>query len=234
MLVFLRKDEIMPENRLYFRNNFIDFKQILLDIGEKCVLEKGDVITNYSYTSYLYYVEKGIFKLSIDHIDGGSKTICFHGEGSICPYSLSRPKDGEFYLDVDFFRISALTKIDAIRISPADFYKALKNNPDFSISMLDYVIKHSNLFMREAVTLSYDSAFVKTCNIVYLYSSYLNELGINLTQGEIGEMIGETRLEVARALKKLREQEIVKTSRNQIEVLNIEALELNCNPDYVY
>lgn len=224
----------MPENRLYFKNNFIDFKAELLDIGERCILDKGKIIANSKDTTYLYYVDKGIFKLSMDHIDGESKTICFHGEGAICPYSLSRPKDGKFYVDVDFFKISALTEIEAIKISPENFYQFLKNNSELSIRMLDYVIKHSNLFMREAVTLSYDSAFVKTCNIVYLYSNYLNKQGINLTQGEIGEMIGETRLEVARSLKKLREEQIVKTSRNHIEVTDLGALELNCNPDYVH
>jgi CRP-like cAMP-binding protein len=88
--------------------------------------------------------------------------------------------------------------------------------------------------MHESVTLSYDSAFVKTCNIVYMYIHYLNKVGINLTQAEIGEMIGETRLEVARSLKKLRDQGIIKTSKNCIEVLDPEVLKLNCNPDFVY
>src|SRR5699024_8927124 len=110
------------------------------------------------------------------------------------------------------------------RIRPKNFYQALKENPDLSIAMLDYVVMHSNLFMRESLTLSYDSAFVKTCNIVYIYTHYLNKMGINLTQSEIGEMIGETRLEVARSLKKLREQNIIKTSRNHIKVLDAEKL----------
>ena len=156
------------------------------------------------------------------------------GRVLICPYSLSRPIDGKFHIDVDFFMITAITDIKTIRIRPKDFYQALKENPDLSITMLDYVIMHSNLFMHESVTLSYDSAFVKTCNIVYMYIHYLNKVGINLTQAEIGEMIGETRLEVARSLKKLRDQGIIKTSKNCIEVLDPEVLKLNCNPDFVY
>ncbi|MBP2076856.1 Crp/Fnr family transcriptional regulator [Oceanobacillus polygoni] len=196
-------------------------------------MEKGNVITNNIEPLYLYYVEKGIFKLSVDHIEGESKTICFHGEGSICPYSLSRPLDGKFQIDVDFFVITAITDIETIRFRPEDFYQALRENPDLSIAMLDYVIMHSNLFMRESLTLSYDSAFVKTCNIVYIYTHYLNKMGINLTQSEIGEMIGETRLEVARSLKKLREGNVIKTSRNCIEVLDSEQLKLYCNPDFV-
>lgn len=223
----------MRKNNLFFENQFTDFKPLLLDIGEKWLLEKGSIITDNEAPLYLYYVEKGIFKLSVDHIEGIRKTICFHGEGSICPYSLSRPIDDKFQIDVDFFVITAITDIETIRIRPEDFYQALKENPDLSIAMLDYVVMHSNLFMRESLTLSYDSAFVKTCNIVYIYTHYLNKMGINLTQSEIGEMIGETRLEVARSLKKLREQNIIKTSRNHIKVLDAETLKLYCNPDFV-
>lgn len=224
----------LQKNNLFFENQFTDFKTLLLEIGERCLLEKGSIVTNNIEPLYLYYVEKGIFKLSVNHIEGNSKTICFHGEGSICPYSLSRPINGKFHIAVDFFVITAITDIKTIRIRPKDFYQALKEDPDLGITMLDYVIMHSNLFMRESATLSYDSAFVKTCNIVYVYSHYLNMMGINLTQEEIGEIIGETRLEVARSLKKLRDQGIIKTSRNCIEVLDLETLKLNCNPDFVY
>ncbi|GIO19626.1 hypothetical protein J18TS1_27260 [Oceanobacillus oncorhynchi subsp. incaldanensis] len=223
----------MQKNNFFFEDHFIDFKPLLLDIGEKYLLEKGSVVTDNTGPLYLYYVEKGIFKLSVDHTEGVSKTICFHGEGSICPYSLSRPIDGTFQIDVDFFVITALTDIETIRIRPEDFHQALKENPDLSIAMLNYVIMHSNLSMRELLTLSYDSAFIKTCNIVYIYTHYLNKMGINLTQSEIGEIIGEARLEVARSLKKLREQNIIKTSRNCIEVLDAEKLKLYCNPDFV-
>ncbi|MCC3359175.1 Crp/Fnr family transcriptional regulator [Bacillus sp. REN16] len=223
----------MLKNNLFFENQFTDFKPLLLEIGERYLLEKGSVITNNIEPLYLYYIEKGIFRLSVNHIEGVSKTICFHGEGSICPYSLSRPINGTFQIDVDFFAITAITDIDTIRIRPKDFHQALKENTDLGIAMLDYVIMHSNLFMHETLTLSYDSAFVKTCNIVYIYTHYLNKMGINLTQAEIGEIIGETRLEVARSLKKLRDDGIIKTSRNCLEVLNPEALKLNCSPDFV-
>ncbi|WP_053362497.1 Crp/Fnr family transcriptional regulator [Bacillus sp. FJAT-27251] len=223
----------MRKNNLFFENQFTDFKPLLLEIGERYLLEKGSIITNDIEPLYLYYVEKGIFRLSVNHIEGVSKTICFHGEGSICPYSLSRPINGNFHIDVDFFAITAITDIETIRIRPKDFFHALRNNPDLSIAMLDYVIMHSNLFMHESITLSYDSAFVKTCNIVYIYTHYLNKMGINLTQAEIGEIIGEKRLEVARSLKVLRDQGIIKTSRNCIEVLDPDALKLNCNPDFV-
>ncbi|MFJ7973554.1 Crp/Fnr family transcriptional regulator [Psychrobacillus sp. NPDC096389] len=224
----------LRENNLFFENQFIDFKPLLLEIGERYLLEKGSIVINNVEPLYLYYVEEGIFRLSVNHIEGGSKTICFHGGGSICPYSLSRPIDDKFHIDVDFFSITAITDIKTIRIRPQDFYQALMENPNLSITMLDYVIMHSNLFMHESITLSYDSAFVKTCNIVYIYTRSLNKAGISLTQTEIGEIIGESRLEVARSLKKLRDQGIIKTSRNGIEILDPELLKLNCNPDYVY
>ena len=75
----------MGKNNLFFEDQFTEFKPLLLEIGERYLLEKGSVITNNLDTLYLYYVESGIFKLSVNHIEGDSKTICFHGRVLFAP-----------------------------------------------------------------------------------------------------------------------------------------------------
>lgn len=219
---------------MYFEEQFTQFKDLLLEHGEKVTLKEGTVITNTDTDLYLYYIENGIFKLSLIHDEGALKTICFHGEGSICPYSLSRPTDkNDYKIDVDFFIISAITDVQTIRIKPEVFHQLLLENAKLGVTMIDYIIKHSNLFMNESVTISYDPAFTRTCNFVYIYTQYLHKKGIQLTQTEIGEMVGLTRLEVARALKKLREKSIIKTTRTSIFVLDIEKLKDNCSISFI-
>ena len=78
--------------------------------------------------------------------------------------------------------------------------------------------------------LSYSTPFNKTASFINIYLNYLTDHGVILTQSEIGEFIGETRLEVARALKKLRDLNIVETSRNKIHVLDWERLEQATDP----
>ena len=49
----------MGKNNLFFEDQFTEFKPLLLEIGERYLLEKGSVITNNHDTLYLYYVESG-------------------------------------------------------------------------------------------------------------------------------------------------------------------------------
>ncbi|MCQ4922155.1 Crp/Fnr family transcriptional regulator [Tissierella carlieri] len=208
----------------YFENHFSKFESLLRSLGEECNLKKGYEITSINPNLYLYFTLNGIFKLSLTHEEGAIKTICFHGKNSILPYSLCRPTDNEYKIESDALVLTAITDVLAIRIIPRVFHKAMLENPDFHMAMTDYCIRHSNLFMFESINLSYNTAFIKTCNFLYIYTSYLQGKGIRLTQSEIGEIIGETRLEVARVLKKLRTMGIVSTSRNGIEVLDMDNL----------
>lgn len=216
----------------FFENHFSSFESLLHDKGEECSLKKGYKITVNNPDLYLYYIINGIFKLSLTHEEGAIKTVCFHGKNSILPYSLCRPTDNEYKIESDILTLTAITDVLAIRIIPKVFHKTMLENPNFHMAMTDYCIKHSNLFMFESINLSYNTAFIKTCNFIYIYSQYLSGKGIRLTQAEIGEIIGETRLEVARVLKKLRVMGIVSTSRNGITVLNPNILFNLCSYGY--
>lgn len=208
----------------YFENHFSDFESLLRSKGEECILKKGYEITADNSDLYLYYIINEIFKLSLTHQEGAIKTICFHGKDSIFPYSLCRPTDNEYKIESDILVLTAITDVLAIRIIPEVFHKTMLENPDFHMAMTDYCIRHSNLFMFESINLCYNTAFIKTCNFIYIYTQYLHGKGIKLNQAEVGEIIGESRLEVARALKKLRALGIVSTSRNGITILNMDDL----------
>lgn len=138
----------------------------------------------------------------------------YHRIGTLTPYSLTRPQNGIFKIDLNIFITTAITDVKAISIRPEDFYKIFTENSRLATSLLDYIIDHSNLYLSELLYLSYSTPFNKTASFINIYLNYLTDHGVILTQSEIGEFIGETRLEVARALKKLRDLNIVETSRN--------------------
>ena len=214
----------MNSVNIFFENYFNEFEELFLSIGEKVTLKEGTTISSFDKDLYLYYIQDGIFILRLEHEEGLSKAFCYHSIGCINPYSPARPQNGEFKIDLDYFIITALTEVNAIRIKPEVFYQSMLENPHLSIVMIDYIIDHSNLYLMESLHLSYNSAFTKTCNFVYIYTQHLMKYGIRLTQSEIGDFIGETRLEVARAMQKLRKMNIVETSRYSIKVLDIERL----------
>jgi len=218
----------MSLTNIFFENYFNEFEDLFLSIGEEMKIEKGDIISSADESLYLYYILEGIFVLTVENDMGESKAFCFHSVGCINPYSPVRPQSGEFKIDLENFIITALTDVNTVRIKPEIFYQNMLKNPHLSIMMLDYIIDHSNLYLQELLHLSYNSAFTKTCNFIYVYTQHLMKYNIYLTQEEIGRFIGETRLEVARSLQKLRQMNIVKTSRYNIKVTDIKRLKELC------
>lgn len=214
----------MESPNIFFENYFNDFTDLFLEVGETVMFKKGDTISSLDKNQYIYYIKDGIFLLYLEHEKGEHKAFCYHAAGSLNPYSLARPKKGNYKIELDYFVITAITEIKAIRIKPKLFHSLMLEHPTLAIAMLDYVIDHSNLYLYESLRLSYNSAFSKTCNFVYVYTQHLMKKGIALSQSDIGAFIGETRLSVARSLKTLREMNVVNTSRNKITVLDMNKL----------
>ena len=210
--------------QLFFENYFDEFIDLFHEIGEKVKINKGDIISPLDKNQFIYYIIDGTFLLYLEHKNGERKAFCYHSNGSLNPYSLARPKKGKYAVELDYFIITAITDVKTIRITPKIFHKAMLDNSRLAVAMLDYVIDHSNLYLEESLHLSYTSSLSKTSNFIYAYSQYLMSNGIHLSQNEIGDFIGETRLTVARSLKKLRDMGVVETSRNKIKILDMDKL----------
>ncbi len=214
----------LKENQIFFSHHFDAFEALFAENGDYYVFEKGEEFSA-SDEQYIYYALEGTFVLYLIEPNGEQKAFCYHSKGTITPYSLVRPQaDQSYAMDLDFFVIRAINPVKTYRIKPAVYHELMMTHPELALATIDYIIHHSSLYLFESIKLSYYTAYEKTCNFIYIYTQYLQPQGIILSQNDIADFIGVSRLSVARALKKLRDQDIIQTSRYQIKVMDLEKL----------
>ncbi len=215
----------IKEHQIFFEAHFNAFESLFAEHGEYFVFEEGDQFSA-ADEQYIYYTLEGTFVLYLIEPQGEQKAFCYHSKGTITPYSLVRPQaDKSYAMDLDFFVIRAINQVKTYRIKPAVFHALMMKHPELALCTIDYIINHSSLYLFESINLSYYTANEKTCNFIYKYTLHLQPQGITLTQEEIADFIGVSRLSVARSLKKLRDQGIIQTSRFKIDVIDLPRLQ---------
>ena len=93
-----------------------------------------------------------------------------------------------------------------------------------------------NRFLFEIVHQEYNPSFVKICNLLYLLT--INQpacsgLVIDITQEELAEILGLSRIQLTRGLSELRRQNIISTSRGKVHVINLPALASLCSSETI-
>lgn len=78
----------------------------------------------------------------------------------------------------------------------------------------------------------YNHSFLKLCNLLYLLLGSQNSIRkhvIDITQDDIADLLGISRVNLTRGLSELRSQNIIRTHRKQIEVIDLPALAQYCS-----
>ena len=85
--------------------------------------------------------------------------------------------------------------------------------------------------MYDTTNILFNDGLVKTCNFLYscLMSSEFKEGVIRISQKDLSAIIGMNRTNTAKYLKLLREKNIIKTSRNNITILDEKNLLKQCS-----
>ena len=91
-----------------------------------------------------------------------------------------------------------------------------------------------NRFLFEIVHQEYNPSFVKICNLLYLLTvnqPACSGLVIDMTQQELAEILGLSRIQLTRGLSELRKQNIISTSRGNVHVIDLPALATLCSSE---
>ncbi|WP_373880323.1 helix-turn-helix domain-containing protein [Martelella alba] len=91
-----------------------------------------------------------------------------------------------------------------------------------------------NFLIFDSINQSYNSAFVRVCNFLYLYSEYMNNAGnpfcdINLTHEEISNVVAVSRVQVSYIISKLKKELVISSSRGRLRVENKALLGKYCS-----
>jgi CRP-like cAMP-binding protein len=215
--------------RYFFLNEFNKFENFFEKYPHKvCNFKKNQYLCkpNQSLTK-IYYIQNGLTKVSVIHENGEEKIIGFWGKGGIYPLICSKQ---DFLLEHSILQKS-LSEVTALSYSINTIRQMMTDNPDLCFEMIDHYCRFTNLLFFSSTTQTYESVQTRICNILYLLlkNSNILENTISLTQQDIASLIGATRISVVKSLKKLRDENIIETSRNKIKVLDIKKIEGYCS-----
>lgn len=224
----IMRDISMP--KYFFSKQFKDYEEIFIKYGVKCEFQKNDIISAQGDTlKNAFYIKKGIMQVAIGHEFGKEKTVSFMGEGSLFPVGISEHKYKMEYSIVE----KAFTYVEAYKLEYEKLRSIVLDNPSIALTIIEHNCDFTSFLFYEISSLSYDSIKCKVSNILYLLlcNGPFKDNIIELKQEEIANIIGSSRIQVARVLQLLRENNIIKTHRNSVEILNIQKLKKMCSVD---
>lgn len=216
----------------FFQGDYKDFEEYFLSQPHevKC-FRRGEYLWKPGEPyNHIHYILKGSEILFADHESGRRKIISFHGEGTVFPG----------YRNIDF-RIElslvtqALTDMEVLEFTKPQFRSMFEANTALSKRVVDWYSRFVNLFIFETTHQEYNSSSGKLCNLLYLLTAKQPSMtaGIGLTQSQLSEILGLSRVQLTRALSELRRLGIISTSRGRVVVEDFAALEELCSSEAV-
>lgn len=105
-----------------------------------------------------------------------------------------------------------------------------ESNSALREQVINWYSMYVNRFLFETIHQGYNSSLVKISNMLYLLSSNQAET-IAMTQNELAEILGLSRVQLTRGLADLRERKIITTQRGRISVIDMPALASLCSSE---
>lgn len=175
----------------------------------------------------IHYIISGALMHYANHESGRRKIISFHGAGAVFPgYHTSN-----FKIELSLVTI-ALTDTEVLEFTRSEFRQMFEENTALSGQVVNWYALYVNRLLFESVHQEYNPSFVKICNLLYLLTVNQNGAAqISVTQDELAELLGLSRVQVTRGLAQLRRQNIIATGRGKITVTDLPALAQLCSSE---
>lgn len=175
----------------------------------------------------IHYIVSGAEMHYADHENGRRKIISFHSEGTIFPgYSLN-----DYKIELSLVTV-ALTDMQVLEFTRPQFKVMFESNAALRESVINWYSMYVNMSLFETIHQGYNSSLVKISNILYLLSANQPQADvIAMTQNELAEILGLSRVQLTRGLAALRERKIITTQRGRISVMDMSALALLCSSE---
>ena len=219
--------------RYFFANDFRQFYEYFLSQPHTArTFHKGDYLWKPGQPyEKIHYIISGAAVHFADHENGRRKIISFHGAGTVFPGY----RQHDYKIELSLIT-AALSNMKVLEFTKDQFQKMFETNIALSEQVVNWNSMYINRFLFEIVHQEYNPSFVKICNLLYLLT--INQpacsgLVIDMTQEELAEILGLSRIQLTRGLSELRRQNIISTSRGKIHVINLPALASLCSSETI-
>lgn len=122
--------------------------------------------------------------------------------------------------------------MEVLEFTKDEFRTMFETNPALSANLVDWYSMYVNRLLYETAHQGYNHSFLKLCNLLYLLLGSQNSIRkhvIDITQDDIADLLGISRVNLTRGLSELRSQNIIRTHRKQIEVIDLPGFAQYCS-----
>lgn len=175
---------------------------------------------------HIYLIKKGKVKLSITNENGDEKTVGFIGKNSIVGTS-SLFNNAQY-----MFNASAVTNTLLLKYDKSAFINKVLKNEELMIQVFKIMSLRIRILTDHALDLSFNHSYKRLAKALFDLSKTYGKrqddgsvfIDFEITQQEIGEIIGTTWVTVSHNLKKLSEKGIIKKKGKNYIILNYSGL----------
>ncbi len=129
---------------------------------------------------------------------------------------------------------AALSEMKVLEFTVRQFRTMFETNTALSEQVVNRYSMYINRFLFESIHQAYNSSLVKTGNLLYLLT--VNQQSgfepiIDVTQNELAEILGLSRVQLTRVLSELRHKGIISTARGKVNITDLPALASLCSSE---
>ena len=217
--------------RYYFADDYEQFYEYFLTQPHiKRTFQKNDYLWNSGENiNCVYYIISGIVQTLVQHEDGYQKILHVHGKGTVFPGC----QKSAFKIEKSIVT-KALSEVSVLEFTREEFYRMFQENKELNAQVFETYAMYINLFIYETAHQEYNNSFIKLCNLLYLFSINSPQKNkVELTQENISDILTLNRVNTAKNLARLRNEQIIISHRKWIEIIDIDALQSYCSYETV-
>jgi len=205
----------MLQPSYYFENDFSRFVPYFMSkphVQES--FSKGESLNGpEGNTGNIHYVISGMAVTFTMHEDGNLKIVSYHGAGTLYPVT----QEAAYNIEKSIV-IRATTDMKVLTFTKDTYLDMLRENGSFCFQVSEWKSKYINLLLFESCHQTYNDGLTRLCNLLLLLAYRSEGEQIRMSQEELAEILGTTRVYVAQKLAFLRQEGILTTGRGQIEI----------------
>lgn len=218
--------------RYYYENDYRQFESFFLSQNPvHSHIKKGNILwSSGELLRTVYYIRSGFLETSVEHEDGYKKILSYHGSGTVFPGC----HNTQYKIEQSLI-CRAVCDMEVLAFPREQFYQMQQENKELGAQVLEWYAMYINLLIYGYAHQDFNDAFTRLCNFLYIYIHHSPEkehpLTLSLSQETLGELLGMNRVHISKILSRLKNEKVLITHRNHIEIINYEKLVSFCSKE---
>jgi|SRR5699024_1486199 len=219
----MEEQELLPN--FWIENSDYNWEELDNGLVHKC--KKGEVLFREGMQmDAIYLIKKGKIKLSTINDNGDEKTVGIIGKNSMVGTS-SLFNNAQY-----MFNATAVTDTLLLKYNKTEFISKVFNDKEMITQVLKILSGRIRILTNHVLDLSFDHSYKRLAKALLDISNTYGVktengnilIKLNITQRELGEIIGTTWVTVSHNLKKLTESGVIKKDKKNYIITNLDKL----------